>query len=213
MPRPSGLFAIGCAAAALFSGCVTAPKSTPNAALPATAPVAAAIKPVETPTPETPAVEPPLAAAAPAPAPSIAASPVVAATPAPVPFTAPATIKGSQETSILLDNYTAFVAAVDGKKIEAGRKGWETPLDLEAGHRKIAVEFNRGVFVAHATLEFEAIANAQYEVKYKTDAELFGHNSYCSFWIVDVSTGKTVTGPRKTSVEKLPEGSVSSVRP
>jgi hypothetical protein len=113
-----------------------------------------------------------------------------------------ARIKGFEEKSALLDNFTAFVTAIDGQPIAAGRKGWDAPLEIKAGRRMLGVEFNRGVFVARAMLELEAVAEASYEVRYATDAQLFGHNSYCDFWIVDTGTGKIVTAVRKAPVQR-----------
>src|SRR3954468_17339159 len=75
----------------------------------------------------------------------------VSATPAPQLAPVPvgkAHIKGSEQSSMLLDNFTAFVAAVDGVPVAAGRKGWNTPLEVRAGHHRLTVEFIRGVFTA-----------------------------------------------------------------
>lgn len=108
---------------------------------------------------------------------------------------------------MMFDNFTAFITAIDGRKIAAGRDGWNVPLEIETGHRTLNVEFNRGVFYAKGRLEFDAVANARYEVKFATDAELFGHNSYCNFWVIDTATGKTVSMISKDSVEKIAEAS------
>lgn len=136
-------------------------------------------------------------------------------TPQPVTSSAPATqlappapvghahIKGSEQSSVLLDNFTAFVAAVDGQPVAAGRKGWNAPVEIRAGHRRLTVEFIRGVFTAQAELGLDAVADAHYQLKYATDAELFGHNSYCDFWIVDVATGRTLGLVTKAPVTKV----------
>ena len=137
--------------------------------------------------------------------------------PAPVPATPPAptpapevirtaTILGSEESSMLLDNFTAFVAAVDGKVIPAGRKGWETPVVIRAGKRRLAVEFNRGAFVARAELEFTAGAEAAYLLKYDTDAQVYGKHSYCDFWIIEYATGERVTPVRRAAITSLKKG-------
>ncbi|MDB6115277.1 MAG: hypothetical protein JWQ83_151 [Lacunisphaera sp.] len=112
-------------------------------------------------------------------------------------------IQGSEQSSLLLDNFTAFVAAVDGQPVAAGRQGWNTAVEIKAGHRRLKVEFIRGVFAAQAELELDAVADANYQVKYATDAELFGHNSYCDFWIVDLGSGKTVGLVMKAPVTKF----------
>jgi hypothetical protein len=196
-PHQRSLCFLCCFAIALFSGCATAPAPAPKVTVERPRAPASVPPPIKT---EAPASAPnpvsPQAESVPT-VPAVVAPPVIPA--------GRATIKGSQETSLLLDNFTAFVATVDGKKIEAGRGGWNIPLEIEAGHRILDVEFNRGVFVARAKLELEATTDAQYELKYATDAELFGHNSYCNFWIVDHATGQTVTPVAKTSVEKMAE--------
>jgi hypothetical protein len=113
-----------------------------------------------------------------------------------------ATIKGSEESSALLDNYTAFISAVDAKPVAAGREGWATPIELKAGRHQLTVEFRRGVFSARTLLEVDVKPDASYELRFTSDAELFGKNSYCDFWIVDLATGKPVTGVMKASVAK-----------
>ena len=115
---------------------------------------------------------------------------------------APATIRGSEESSALLDNFTAFISAVDGQPIAAGRSGWNTPLGLKPGHHVLTVEFKRGVFAARAQLELMAAPKASYRLRYATDAQLFGHNSFCDFWITDLATGQPVTGIKEAAVVK-----------
>lgn len=110
----------------------------------------------------------------------------------------PASITGSEEASTMLDNFTVFVTAVDGVPVTAGRDGWNTPLTLKAGRHRLTVGFIRGVFSATADLELTAVSKASYQVRYATDAELFGKNSYCEFWIVDTATNQPV-GPRVRS--------------
>ena len=198
-------------ALAFFSGCATTGKPANSSAKPAarvSAPLTPEVKPAPAPVKET--TPPPAAVPAkpmtanPAPAPvNAAAAEPAAALPAILIPVRHATIIGSQETSILLDNFTAFVASVDGRKVEAGRNGWNVPLSIDVGHRTLGVEFNRGVFRARGQLDFDAAANARYELKYATDAELFGKNSYCNFWVTEIQSGQTVSLVSKASVEKI----------
>jgi hypothetical protein len=113
-----------------------------------------------------------------------------------------ATIRGSEESSVMLDNFTAFISAVDHHPVAAGRDGWNTPLELKAGRHELTVEFRRGVFSAKTQLVMEATAHANYQLRFTSDAELFGKNSFCDFWIVDLATDKPVTGVMKASVMK-----------
>lgn len=197
---------------ALFAGCATAPKPGHQAVAP-TLPAPAIANPDPSPVTATPPVEIPEATVAAVPekptTPEVAVTAVAdpstsVSTPTAIPIiTTFATIRGSEELSILFDNFTAFIVKVDHQRIEGGRNGWDTPIKIESGRRILDVEFNRGVFVARATLEFEAKANSEYEVKHATDAELFGHNSYCKFWIVDRRTGENVTAVKKSVVQKI----------
>jgi hypothetical protein len=103
------------------------------------------------------------------------------------------TIVGSQEDSSWADNFTAFILAVDGKRVMAGRKGWNEPLRISKGDHRITATFMRGVYTASANVQLNAMAGAAYELKYVTDVGLDGNNTYCDFWIADSSTGKPVT--------------------
>ena len=203
-----------CAAVLLVSsGCATTGKSAKPSAKPAAS--VSAPPPVETKPLPAPAAQARVPAAAVPPSTAVQNSAPArseplpqqpaAALPAVIIPVRHATIVGSQETSILLDNFTAFVSSVDGRKVEAGRNGWNTPLSIDVGHRRLGVEFNRGVFLAKGQLEFDAIANTRYELRYATDAELFGKNSYCNFWVIEIQSGQTVSRVSKSAVEKIAE--------
>jgi hypothetical protein len=123
--------------------------------------------------------------------------------PAPLPPAKPATIVGSEESSMMFDNFTAFVAAIDNKPVPAGRAGWKTPLALEPGQRLLTVMFVRGVFTAHADIPLQARSEAAYEVKFTSDAQLFGQSTYCEFWIVDSATGEKVVTPVRAQLTRV----------
>lgn len=199
--------------AAFISGCATTARvSDGKSAQPAAIPMAspAPTHPTEPPVAEQPHRVPPTHPAAEAAAPVTTPAPTATkpeSTPA-VAIQSPlqhARIVGTQESSMLFDNFTAFITAVDGRKIAIGRDGWNVPLEIETGHRTLNVEFNRGVFYAKGRLEFDAVANANYDLKFNTDTELFGNNSYCNFWVIDTATGKTVSMISKGTVEKIAE--------
>jgi hypothetical protein len=113
---------------------------------------------------------------------------------APVYSQATATISGSQENSTLLDDFTAFVLGVDGKRVMTGRAGWKDALGITEGTHRISVAFKRGAWFAFATLDFEAKAGSKYQLRHISDAQAtFGNHTYCDFWIADVESGKPVT--------------------
>jgi hypothetical protein len=129
--------------------------------------------------------------------------PAPAPKPAPVVVAKPATITGSEETSTMFDNFTAYVAAIDGRPVEAGRAGWNTPLTLPAGPRRLSVAFMRGVFTAQADITFDARPEAIYQLKFATDAQIFGKSSYCEFWLIDTATGEKVVAPTRVPLTKV----------
>jgi hypothetical protein len=103
----------------------------------------------------------------------------------------------------MLDSLTAYVAMVDGIPITAGRDGWDTPLTIKPGVRRLSVGFIRGVFTAKTDLQFIARSEGSYQVKFGTDAQLFGKNSYCEFWIVDTTTGQNATDRKRVPLTRL----------
>jgi len=120
--------------------------------------------------------------------------------------TRPATIKGSEETSTLLDNFTAFITAVDGRPVPGGRQGWDQPVSLPPGRHQLAVEFIRGAFFARTELALEAKPGAAYELRHVSDAQVYGEHTFCEFWIVDLASGAKVTPARRTGLGKLTTG-------
>lgn len=177
-----------------FAGCATKPTPPPPSTAVTTtptpvpvAPTAAAPvpKPVKTEPTPVPVTEIPVPVA-PTPEPA----PIAPVTPPPTPIAAPvdnrpATILGSEETSTMLDNLTVYVTSVNGQALSIGRDGWNIPLKLRPGKHRLGVAFSRGVFVARADIELEAKPAAAYQLKFATDAQIFGKNSYCEFWIVE----------------------------
>jgi hypothetical protein len=111
-----------------------------------------------------------------------------------------ATIRGSEEKSILLDDLTAYIVTIDGRLVMAGRRGWNTPMFLEAGYHVLNVKFASGVFTAVADFDLDAVANTNYQLRYTTDVKLLGNNSYVDFWIVDVATSKPVSSIKEAVV-------------
>jgi hypothetical protein len=118
----------------------------------------------------------------------------------------PASIRGSQESSTLLDNFTAFIIAVDGRAVTVGRKGWNQPVSLTAGQHRLAVEFNRGVFIARTELPLDAKSGAAYELRYASDAQVYGGHSYCEFWVVDLATGEKATAVKRIGLSNVKGG-------
>ena len=149
---------------------------------------------------------PPAAPASATPTPMATATPAPVAKPAPVVELPPASITGSEETSTLFDNFTVFVSAIDGVPVTNGRAGWNTSLPLKAGPRRLTLGFNRGVFAAQTEIMFIAASETAYQVKFATDAQLMGKNSYCEFWIVNAATDEAVTARVRAPLTRIEAG-------
>jgi hypothetical protein len=197
------------ATALLFSGCATAP--TPGGPVPPATPVAASQPTIPTPTPVTPPTPDPdpipvpgqksVPNLAPPPAAPNASAPAPAS-PAALPGK-PATIVGFEESSTMLDNLTVFVVSVDGFRLSAGRSGWNIPISIKPGPRHIVAEFNRGVFAGRADLVLNAKPETAYQLKFATDAQLFGKNSFCEFWIEEANSGEKALLPVRAALVRV----------
>lgn len=111
-----------------------------------------------------------------------------------------ATLVGFNEKRLLIDDLTAFVLAVDGKRVISGRHGWSTPLPLRPGLRTITVAFQRSPLTAQTDLKLKVVASGQYQIQFSTDAFFFRTGSYCDFWIIDTATQKPVTGIERGNI-------------
>ena len=103
----------------------------------------------------------------------------------------------------MFDNFTVYVSAVDGHEVAAGRTGWNDPLTIKAGPRRLTLTFVRGSFTAKTDVQLPVRPAAVYQVKFGTDAQIFGKSSYCEFWIVDAATGEKVIGPTRAPLTKI----------
>ena len=108
-----------------------------------------------------------------------------------------ATLVGSQEKSPLLTNFTAYVLAVDGERVMSGPEGWDTALPIQPGRRNVTVAFLRAPLNTQVDLQLQAVAGGKYQIQFSSDAQFFGANTHCDFWIIDITTQKPVTGIRR----------------
>jgi hypothetical protein len=139
----------------------------------------------------------------PAAIPAPVATPAPSPKPAPVVVAKPASITGSEESSTMFDNFTAYVSAIDGRTVPAGRAGWNTPLALSVGPHRLTVIFMRGAFTAQTDLYIQTRSEAVYQLKFATDAQIFGKSSYCEFSIIETATGIEVLPPTRVPLTKL----------
>lgn len=105
-----------------------------------------------------------------------------------------AVIKGSQEDSSSVDGQRVFVLAVDGRRVTEEEQGWNSLLPILPGSHNVTVAFRRGIFFTQVELPLVAMSGSQYEVRFVSDLQLYRRGTYhCDFWIVDMSTQKSVT--------------------
>jgi hypothetical protein len=99
-----------------------------------------------------------------------------------------ATIRGSQSERKFFDDMTAYVYSIDGKIVDSYRAGWNSDLAIPVGKRRIYVVFQTGDYGAGAFVEFDALLNTKYEVKFRTKMNAFTDSSPVEFFIVNQST-------------------------
>lgn len=104
-----------------------------------------------------------------------------------------ATLVGSQEDVQVMDDFTAYVVGVDGKRLMEGRSGWNVPLKVSLGPHRVDVTFVRGAHSSFGSLFLNAVPNGAYQVKFSTDVGFNGPSTYCDFWVIDTRTGKAVS--------------------
>lgn len=111
-----------------------------------------------------------------------------------------ATLIGSHEKAKPIDDLTAYVLAVDGKRVISGLENWDTAFPIQPGLHTITVAFKRDPLNAQADLQLQAVAGSKYQIKFSTDAYFWGADTYCDFWIVDMNTKKPVTGIKRGTI-------------
>ena len=106
-----------------------------------------------------------------------------------------ATLIGSKQQGALPnDELTAYVLAVDGKRVMSGLRGWNSALPIQPGQRSVTVAFQGGAFHTQVDLQMQAIAGGEYQIQFSTDVQTFGANTFCDLWIIDTATQKPVSG-------------------
>lgn len=106
-----------------------------------------------------------------------------------------ATLIGSKQQGALPnDELTAYVLAVDGKRVMSGQRGWNSALPIQPGQRSVTVAFQGGAFHTQVELQMQAAAGGNYKIQFSTDVQTFGANTFCDLWIIDTATQKPVSG-------------------
>ncbi|WP_258039461.1 hypothetical protein [Nitrosomonas ureae] len=106
-----------------------------------------------------------------------------------------ATLIGIKQKGVLPDDErAAYVLAVDGKRVMSGQRGWNTALPIQPGQRNVTVAFQGGSFHTQVDLQMQAVAGGNYQIQFSTDVQLFGANTYCDLWIIDIATQKPASG-------------------
>lgn len=114
--------------------------------------------------------------------------PIIAYQPIPE-FEQAATIIGSNIPVKIYDDITAYIFAVDGQKVMAGRAAWNTPLALNAGSHAIQVWCQQGGYKYTNIVQLNAQAGGRYQIDFNYNHD----NRYnCRFWIKNLQTNKPV---------------------
>lgn len=106
-----------------------------------------------------------------------------------------ATLIGSKQQGALPnDELTAYVLAVDGKRVMSGLRGWNSALLIQPGQHSVTVAFQGGAFHTQVDLQMQASPGGKYQIQFSTDVQTFGANTFCDLWIIDTATQKPVSG-------------------
>jgi len=111
-----------------------------------------------------------------------------------------ATLISSHEKATPIDDFITYILAVDGKRVISGLENWDTALPIQPGSRTITVAFKRDPLNAQADLQLQAAAGGKYQIQFSTDAYFLGADTYCDFWIIDMTTKKPVTGIKRGTI-------------
>ena len=115
----------------------------------------------------------------------------------PPPAGAPAAyIKGSvfNDEGLFGSEYRGFVMMIDLKSIPDAASHWSEPIALTPGRHTIDAEYRYSNFMARASMLLDAKAGVTYQVMIKTFRDDASNGRlYNDFWIVDLSTGDSVT--------------------
>lgn len=132
----------------------------------------------------------------------------------PAPNGATASLTGSRvsEGGLFGDDHTGFVLMVDLKSVHDAADHWNQPLTLTAGKHSVIGEYRYSNFLARADLPLQASAGTAYQLMIKNGHDSSDGKPYCDFWIVDLTTGKTValiyhaqaTGGKKGTIFNVP---------
>lgn len=105
-------------------------------------------------------------------------------------------IKGSvfKEDGLFGSEYRGFATMIDLKSIPDAASRWSEAIALTPGRHTIDAEYRYSNFMARASMGLDAAPGVTYQVMIKTTRDATGNGRiYNDFWIVDLSTGNSVT--------------------
>jgi hypothetical protein len=105
-------------------------------------------------------------------------------------------------------DYTAYVYAVDEKRLVAPRDKWSSPLQVAAGNRQLKVVMKRRGFVAFLTFDVMIEAGKAYEVCFAGKVSPVSGAGYCAVWISDRASGRQVSAVQmpESAGGRMPDG-------
>ena len=126
-----------------------------------------------------------------------------------------ATLSGTNlsEGGMFGSDHRAFVNMVDLKVVRGAADLWNDPISLAPGLHDIGVEYHYSNLTARGYLPLDAKAGAAYQLRIKYNEDSAPGGMYVDFWIIDSTTGKTVsealqqhvTGGKKGTIFYIPQ--------
>ncbi|MCB0081586.1 MAG: hypothetical protein KDE47_11675 [Caldilineaceae bacterium] len=97
----------------------------------------------------------------------------------------------------MFDEY-AYIVNINGKRVREGKENILRKFVIAEGRNVLTVAFNTSTMVAVTDIEFEAVRGHAYKIGFLSNIV----EDYCDFWIVDIQTGKAISGIARGHIPK-----------
>lgn len=110
-------------------------------------------------------------------------------------------VKGTQTWGLIGNGPTAFVYAVDGKRVSQGLEKWNELLPLKAGFVDLEVGLQSGPLRRTAHFDIKVTAGELYEIRFQVGGDATaGGKRYCDIWIASLASDTAISPLERVSL-------------
>ena len=110
-------------------------------------------------------------------------------------------VKGTQTWGLLGSGPTAFVFAVDGKRVPQELQKWNELLPIKSGRVDLEIGLQSGALRRTVHLDCKIAAGELYEIRFQVAADpSVPTKRFCDIWIVSLSSDIAVTPLERVSL-------------